>query len=171
MNENELLRCEIESLYRWRNSTRDSTHIAQEDWQSLYRLFKTISANTAPKSTETDLVLALKSYQAVVETILSEGGGDITLWWDRLIDSQIGGAKAILECKSTEAEGYKEIKLTVEQCAEQFEMYAKSNPSKDSQHQLRFCAKFIRDFCRPVNHHQLIEAPKLGAAIANEKGK
>lgn len=55
MNENELLGCpEIESLYRWRNSTRDSTHIAQEDWQSLYQLFKYIKSRTAPKSTEAE---------------------------------------------------------------------------------------------------------------------
>lgn len=38
--------------------------------------------------------------------------------------------------------------LTVEQCAQQFELYAKSNPSSDSQHSLKFCAKFLREFCK-----------------------
>ncbi len=46
--------------------------------------------------------------------------------------------------------------LTPQQCAEQFEMYAQSNPSKDSQHSLRFCANFLREFC--VNPEPLREA-------------
>lgn len=37
--------------------------------------------------------------------------------------------------------------MTPEQCAQQFEMYAESNPSPDSRHSLRFCAKFLREFC------------------------
>jgi hypothetical protein len=42
--------------------------------------------------------------------------------------------------------------LTPGQCAQQFEMYAQTNPSKDSQHSLRFCAKFIREFCIQQNN-------------------
>ncbi len=37
--------------------------------------------------------------------------------------------------------------LTPEKCAAQFELYAKTHPSKDSQHSLNFCANFIREFC------------------------
>ncbi len=37
--------------------------------------------------------------------------------------------------------------MTPEQCSQQFEMYAKSHPSADSAHSLRFCAQFLRDYC------------------------
>lgn len=37
--------------------------------------------------------------------------------------------------------------LTPKQCAEQFEMYAKSNPNTESVHQLKFCADFLKEFC------------------------
>lgn len=43
--------------------------------------------------------------------------------------------------------------LTVEQCAQQFELYAKCNPSPDSQHSLRFCANFLREFTAPEPKH------------------
>lgn len=39
------------------------------------------------------------------------------------------------------------INLTIEECAKQFELYAKSHSSPDSQHSLRFCANFLRKFC------------------------
>jgi hypothetical protein len=38
--------------------------------------------------------------------------------------------------------------LTPTQCAEQFRLYAASNPSADSQHSLRFCADFLDEFCK-----------------------
>lgn len=41
--------------------------------------------------------------------------------------------------------------MTPEQCAQQFEMYAESHPSADSEHSLRFCANFLREFCIPPN--------------------
>ncbi len=37
--------------------------------------------------------------------------------------------------------------LTPEQCAEQFEMYAKCHKDPVAIHQLTFCAKFLRDNC------------------------
>lgn len=49
-----------------------------------------------------------------------------------------------------------DVVLTVEQCAQQFELYAESNPSSDSQHSLRFCAKFLREFCHPSKSPSLI---------------
>lgn len=40
--------------------------------------------------------------------------------------------------------------MSVSDCADQFDFYAESNPSKDSQRSLRFCAKFLREFCIPT---------------------
>ena len=44
-------------------------------------------------------------------------------------------------------EGARKKFMTPEQCAQQFELYAKNHPSKDSAHSLRFCADFLREFC------------------------
>jgi hypothetical protein len=41
--------------------------------------------------------------------------------------------------------------LTPEECAQQFELYALSHPSKDSQHSLKFCADFLREFCVQIS--------------------
>lgn len=37
--------------------------------------------------------------------------------------------------------------LTPEQCAQQFEMYARSHKNPEAIHQLNFCATFIREMC------------------------
>lgn len=37
--------------------------------------------------------------------------------------------------------------MTPKECSEQFEFYAKSHPSRDSQHSLNFAANFLREFC------------------------
>ena len=36
-------------------------------------------------------------------------------------------------------------------------MYARSNPSADSQHSLRFCADFLREFCVTMEGHSASE--------------
>jgi predicted xylose isomerase-like sugar epimerase len=52
------------------------------------------------------------------------------------------------------------VRLTIEQCAAQFENYAKTHPSEDSAHSLRFCANFIREFAI-IDAHVPAEARDL----------
>lgn len=43
------------------------------------------------------------------------------------------------------------IVLTVEQCAAQFEGYAKGNPFPDRAHAYQHCADYLRENCRPLS--------------------
>lgn len=60
--------------------------------------------------------------------------------------------------------------MTPEQCAEQFEMYAQSNPSTDSKHSLRFCAKFLREFCKQEDERELTSAKAEIARLNSHEG-
>lgn len=71
--------------------------------------------------------------------------GDVRNYDESAPDYPVERDKAQQPDLGTVAQG---THLTVEQCAAQFELYAKSHPSPDSQHSLRFCANFLREFCK-----------------------
>jgi hypothetical protein len=41
-----------------------------------------------------------------------------------------------------------DLVLTPEQCAQQFELYASSNPDPERAHAYQHCADFLRKFCK-----------------------
>lgn len=59
--------------------------------------------------------------------------------------------------------------LTAKQCAEQFRMYANTNPSKDSRFSLNFCADFLDEFC--AQSEPLISTPSTKPTAAEIAAK
>ena len=67
-------------------------------------------------------------------------------------------------------------KLTVDECIQQFRMYAKSNANApEKQHSLNFCADFLQKFCKDVSQQDQSTRPdndankafddRVGAAV------